>query len=169
MLLVFETMDGEERLRLVQSVYLESCLENARWNYPEGEDLSQAIREQEIGFVAFLEEFLAEERNRYFVWEEDGQWVSALRLTKLPECEYLEALETAPEHRKKGYGEKLIRAVVDDLRQKGSVVIRDNVSKRNVPSLEIHRKCGFQIEEENGINYLDGTRSDRVYGMILRA
>lgn len=168
MLLVFETMDAEERLRLVQSVYSESCLDNARWNYPECEDLSQAIREQELGFVAFLEEFLAEERNRYFVWEEDGQWVSALRLTNLPECEYLEALETSPVHRKKGYGEMLIRAVVDYLRQEGPVVIRDNVSKKNLPSLAIHKKCEFTIEEENGINYLDGTKSDRVYGMVFR-
>lgn len=168
MLLVFETMDAEERLKLVQNVYPESCLDNARWNYPEREDLSDAIREQEHGFVAFLEEFLAEERNRYFVWEEDGQWVSALRLTKLPECEYLEALETSPEHRKKGYGETLIRVVVDYLRQEGPVVIRDNVSKKNQPSLAIHKKCGFTIEEENGINYLEGTESDRVYGMVFR-
>lgn len=167
MLLVFETMQEDEMLRLVQSVYPEGCLDNARWNHPDCGDLTEAIWEQEQGFVGFLKEFLAEERNRYFVWEEDGQWVSALRLTKLPECEYLEALETAPVHRKKGYGEKLIRAVVDALRQDGSVVIRDNVSKKNLPSLAIHKKCGFIIEEENGTNYLDGTQSDRVYGMVL--
>lgn len=169
MLLVFETMNDDEMLRLVQGVYPEGCLDNARWNYPDREDLSEAIREQELGFVAFLKEFLEEPRNRYFVWEEDEQWVSALRLTKLDGFYYLEALETAPEHRKKGYGAKLMQAVAEYLQKHGPVVIRDNVSKKNVPSLELHKKCGFIIEAENGIDHLAGTQSDRVYGMILRA
>lgn len=169
MLYVFDQMSEEERLRLVQSVYPEGCLDNARWKYPDREDLSEAIREQEQGFVAFLKEFLEEDRNRYFLWEEGGEWVSALRLTKLSDCLYLEALETAPAHRKKGYGEKLFHGMVEYLQQEGPVVIRDNVSKRNIPSLEWHRKCGFEIEAENGVNQREGTSSDRVYGMVFRA
>lgn len=169
MLLVFETMNEDEMLRMVQGVYREACLDNARWHHPDCADLSEAIREQEQGFVEFLKEFLAEERNQYFLWEDAGEWVSALRLTKLDGFYYLEALETAPEHRKKGYGAKLMQAVAEYLQKHGPVVIRDNVSKKNVPSLELHKKCGFIIEAENGIDHLAGTQSDRVYGMILRA
>lgn len=63
--------------------------------------------------------------------------------------------------------EAIIREVVELLKQRGQVVIRDNVSKRNLPSLATHKKCGFVIEKENGVDYLSGEQSDRVYGMKL--
>ena len=168
MLLEFDKMAEDEMLRLVQDIYPEGCEENARWRYPDKEELTEAIREEEQGFVEFLKTFLAEERNRYYVLEINGQWVSALRLTKFEDFYYLEALETAPKHRKQGYGAQLINEVTELIRKRGPVTIRDNVSKRNVPSLATHKKCGFVIEEENGMDYLSGQRCDRVYGMIFK-
>ena len=44
--------------------------------------------------------------------------------------------------------------------------IRSNVNKKNVASLATHRKCGFTIGEENGINYLCGEQYDHLYGMM---
>ena len=62
----------------------------------------------------------------------------------------MEALETAPEHRKKGYASELIRALIGKFEEDGTVVIRSNVRKTNIASLATHQKCGFVIEEEKG-------------------
>ena len=114
----------------------------------------------------FLGRFMSKDENTYYVWEVDGEWVSALRLTKLEGFYFLEALETAPKHRKRGYAAQLIQAVIDMLKTDGQVVLRSNVRKTNVASLATHKKCGFVIEEENGINYISGVQKDYLYGML---
>ncbi len=166
MLIEFGKMDEQEMHRMVREVYPEGCIENAREKYPEREDLTEAIREEEDYFVGFLKRFMENERNQYYVWEVDGKWVSALRLTKLAGFYYLEALETAPEHRRNGYAAKLIDEVLAMLKTHGGVTIRSNVNKSNEASLATHKKCGFRIELENGVNCLTGEERDYVYGMI---
>ena len=81
---------------------------------------------------------------------------------------YLEALETAKQYRKKGYGTEFLQELIRLLKRCGRVIIRSNVSKNNMASLALHRKCGFAIEEENGINYLTGEQRASVYGMVYR-
>ena len=165
-LLEFETMTDSEMYRMVHEIYAEANLENAQWKHPELNDYTDAFREEEKGFVDFVRRFLHEEKNRYYVLEADGRWVSALRLTKLDNFYYLEALETAQQHRKQGYAHKLIDEVITLLRSRGNVTIRSNVHKENIPSLATHKKCGFVVDEENGINYLTGTQSECLYGML---
>lgn len=166
MLLQFDSMTAQEMCRMVQEIYTEGNRENAQWRNPGVEDLTEAIREEEGFFVEFLEKFMADDRNRYYILEVDGQWVSALRLTKLNDFYYLEALETAEAHRRKGYGSKLICEVIFALKQRGPVTIRSCVYKKNIQSLATHKKCGFVIDEENGINYLNGDRYENGYGML---
>lgn len=166
MLLEFDSMTGQEMRRMVQEIYTEGNRENAQWRNPGVEDLTEAIRKEEDSFVEFLEKFMADDRNRYYVLEVDGQWVSALRLTKLDSFYYLEALETGEAHRRKGYGAKLICEVISALRQHGPVTIRSSVYKKNTASLATHKKCGFVIDEENGTNYLNGDRYENGYGML---
>lgn len=163
-LIEFCTMDEREMLTLVQGIYKESNLENALWRHPELAQ-SQAVREEEQLFLDFLRAFMAKDENRYYVLACGSEWVSALRLTRLDSFYYLEALETAPEHRQKGFAAQLIQAVIRLLRQRGPVILRSNVDKENLPSLATHRKCGFVIEEENGVNHLSGKQSKYVYGM----
>lgn len=168
MLLEFCSMTEQEMYRMVHDIYMEGNVENARRRNPDLEDLTEAIKAEEENFVAFLRAFLEKDENRYYVLEIEGEWVSALRLTKIRDFYYLEALETAENHRKKGYAVQLIGEVSKLLKARGKVMIRDNVSKRNLPSLATHKKCGFVIEEENGTDHLSGEQSDRVYGMILK-
>lgn len=166
MLLIYPQMTTPGMYRLVREVYREACIENASDKHPESSDLTAAIKEEEDYFVDFLKAFFAKVENTYYVLEVDGQWVSALRLTEIDDFYYMEALETAPEHRRKGYASVLIREVISLLGQNGPVKIRSNVNKRNVASLATHRACGFTIEEENGINYLSGEQRDYLYGMV---
>jgi len=165
MLLEFTTMTDVEAMRMIQSIYTEGCRENAEERYPEAADLTGAIREEEQGFLEFVQEFLSEERNRYYILAENGEWVCALRLTHIDGFYYLEALETAENHRKKGCAVRLINEVIALLRTRGRVELRSNVHKKNLPSLATHKKCGFVIAEEDGINYISGTQSAYVYGM----
>ncbi len=169
MLLEFSTMSELECRRLVQEIYPEGCVENARYFHPELQDLSEAILEQENSFVDFLQKkFFPKDENTYYVLEVDGQWVSALRLTKLKDFYYLESLETPPLHRKKGYASRIVNEVIDLLKQRGEVIIRDNVAKDNWASLATHKKCGFVTEHEKAINYLTGKVNEKAIGLIFR-
>lgn len=159
-------MNEAEMYRMVQEVYKEASLEIARERYPEREEWSDVIREEEAYFVGFLKRFMEHEKNRYYVLEIDGKWVSALRMTKLDDFYYMEALETAPEYRRKGYAVELVGEVISLLNKYGRLCIRSNVNKINTASLATHEKCGFRIELENGVNCLTGEERDCVYGMV---
>ncbi len=170
MLLEFTTMRDTDAMHMIRSIYSEGCRENAQEleRHPESTTLAAAIAEEEQGFLEFVRKFLSEERNRYYILEENGEWVSALRLTHIEDFYYLEALETAEAHRKKGYAVRLLQEVIALLRTRGKVEIRCNVHKKNIPSLATHKKCGFIVAEEHGINYISGTQSEYLYGMLYR-
>ena len=87
------------------------------------------------------------------LWEENGTYVSALRLEPYKDGLLLNALETAPIHRKKGYAARLIRAVQENM---GNVKIYSHVNKRNVPSLKTHEVCGFRVISDCAV-FLSGS------------
>ena len=158
-------MTQEEMYQLVHEIYIEGSMENAREKYPDAADLSTAIKEEEASFVDFLQDFFSHPENAYYVLEEDHMPVSAARLSKIDNFYYLEALETSPNYRKKGYASRLLTEIISFLHKQGSVDIRDCVSKTNTASLATHKKCGFQIAEENGIYYPSNTVNVKTYGM----
>lgn len=92
--------------RKLMDVYAESNLENTDFFCPEEPDKEAAVRMVESGFLDFLKnEFFKEPQAVCWVLEEDGVWVSALRICRIPEGPYyLEALETRPDRRRQGYG-----------------------------------------------------------------
>lgn len=141
----------------LMEVYIEGNTENAQdlWpDLPEGQRLLRAEQE----FYQYLREgFFSVSGAVYCVWEVEGRYVSALRLEPYEDGLLLEALETAPEVRRKGYGEMLMREALS--RWKGSKIY-SHVGKRNIPSLNIHRKCGFQRIKEYAV-YVDGSVNDR--------
>lgn len=162
MLLKITSMDDLD-IPALMAVYAEGNEENAAYFYP---DLSEPerIRKAETEFARFLrEEFFPKPENVQFVLEKNGVWAAALRLTKLADCWWLEALETKPGERRKGYALELLRAVQSELGP--GAVIRDCVSKRNEPSLRTHFAAGFEIENDPAVEYPDGTTDDRCYGM----
>ena len=87
------------------------------------------------------------------VWEENGTYVSALRLEPYKDGLLLNALETAPIHRKKGYASRLIRVVQENM---GNVKIYSHVNKRNMPSLKTHEACGFRAISDCAV-FLSGS------------
>lgn len=130
--------------------------------------MQEAINTEELYFVEFLEKFMSKTHSKYYVLEVNDKWVSALRLTKIEDFYYMEALETTPKHRRKGYAAQLIKSVVVLLETNGEVVIRSNVNKTNVASLATHKKCGFEIERTVATNCITGKVNEKSYGMIYK-
>lgn len=153
--------------RKLMDIYSENNTENAEDFYPGETDRDVALRKVETGFMSFLEqEFFTWTKAACWIWEEDGLWVSALRNCEIQDgLHYLEALETHPAHRNKGYGSLLLSRVLSAMREDGPFRLCDCVSKRNAASLKIHEKCGFRIVSESGYNYLYKETDEHDFGL----
>ena len=155
--------------RKLMDLYAESNLENAEELYPDM-DKDEAVKKVEADFLNYLDQiFFRSTEPSYWIFEVDGQWVSALRLNRLKrDLYYLQALETRPDSRRKGYAVCLLREVIEALKAEGPFRLCDCVAKWNEPSLQTHLKCGFQIVSDVGYDYLDGRASSRRYGMCYQ-
>lgn len=65
-----------------------------------------------------------------------------------------------------GYGEGLLRALAAEFAHAGGARVRSCVSKRNVPSLALHRKVGFTVERDPGRDYGTGEEDAGSLGML---
>lgn len=138
--------------RQLMEVYAEGNEENGEDMWPELNREQRLLRAEQAFYQYLAEGFFPLPSAVYAIWEENGKYVSALRLEPYEDGLLLEALETAPQYRRRGYGEKLIRAVQDAFPQK----IYSHVSKKNAPSLAIHKKCGFR-QVLDYAKYIDGS------------
>lgn len=136
----------------LMAVYDEGNRENARVFYPKM-DANAALLQAEQDFYAYLKDvFYTQEGAFYAVWEEQGQYISALRMEPFENGLLLAALETKPECRGRGFAKKLIMSVLEEM---GSPVY-SHVHKQNAASLKAHHACGFERISEQA-TYLDGT------------
>ena len=139
--------------RQLMDVYIEGNRENGEERYPHLPETRQ-IMEAEQDFYQYLHEcFFLIKGAVYALWIVDGVYVSALRLEPYQDGLLLEALETAPSHRQKGYAKALIQAVLDHV---GKEKVYSHVHKKNVPSLRAHEACGFHRILEHAL-YVDGS------------
>jgi GNAT superfamily N-acetyltransferase len=131
-------------------VYEESIRENA-------ERFSMNQRQAENAFLDYLEEdFFGQKDAVYAVWVADDAYQCALRLERFQDGLLLEALETKPSARRKGYASALLFATLEWLKCGDYKVVYSHVNKRNASSLNTHIKCGFQICSDVA-TYVDGT------------
>lgn len=144
----------ELRLGELMEVYQDSLTDAAsQWsNLPSGFALQLA----EQDFRQYLAEvFFRTPGALCALWEEKGRYVSVLRLEPYRDGLLLEGLETAPDQRKQGFAEALIQEVLRYLSEEGPVKLYSHVNKRNIPSLKIHEKCGFQRISDHAV-YING-------------
>lgn len=166
MMINVKNYDGLDERKLMD-IYAEGNIENADDLYPDTEDRESAVRKVEEGFLDFLKnKFFAAVGSEYFILEENGEWVSALRTSLIKGgLYYMEALETRPDMRRCGYAKKLLFEVLDELKKRGSFELYCCVSKRNEPSIKTHLAAGFSIVSENGYSYLQNETNEYAYGM----
>lgn len=146
---------SDENARKLMDVYRESNIENIKYFYPEVEDNDIGIKKVEKDYISYIKnDFFTDKDRCYYVWEENGVWVSAMRFHKINDSlYYLEALETHPNYRKKGFAEKLICAVIDKLKSQGEFEIKSYTGKKNTASQRTHEKCGFIRVEGKVFDY----------------
>ena len=135
----------------LMAVYAEGNAENAEDLYPEMSAGERLLRAEQDFYQYLREGFFPVQNAYYALWVEDGEYVSALRIEPYKDGVLLEALETHPEKRRRGFAEKLVKAVLAGERK-----VYSHVGKRNVPSLRVHEKCGFQRISEQAV-YIDGS------------
>ena len=154
----------------LMAVYAESNFENTDYFFPDETDKEAAVRKVEAGFLEFLQnEFFGQAEAAYWILEENGVWVSASRTCRVQDdLYYLEALETRPDQRKKGYGASLLAGVIETLKKDGPFRLCDCVGKKNTASLKTHEKCGFTIVSEAGYDYLQEETDDYDFGLEYR-
>lgn len=133
----FEELDFSS----LMEIYLEGNQENAEYFYgeePPERGLALAIRDAKR---YLRDDFFLRPGARYYIWTENGKYISALRLEPHADGLLLEALETRPDRRRMGYGKKLIAAVLAQLPV--GTHIYSAVTKWNEASLAFHNACGF--------------------------
>jgi len=164
MLHIIETMK-ELNFTKLMAVYEESNRENGAENYPEETEFRQIFLQEE-NFYQYLQEIFFKTSGAVCaVWEEAGEYRAALRLEPYKDGLLLEALETTPDFRRKGYGRQLIQAVQERFSE---VKIYSHVHKKNLPSLAIHEACGFQRISEQA-TYIDGSVNARCCTLCYKA
>ena len=137
-------------------VYREDILENGARFFPElsGADL---LRKSEDSFLSYLrEDFFRQMDAFYALWVLESRYVAALRIEPYADGLLLEALSTASCDRRKGYGYALVSQTLQYLRSSAYKVVYSHINKKNIPSLELHKKCGFQ-QFSDSAKYIDGT------------
>lgn len=148
---------GEMSFSQLMEIYVEGNRENGEERYPEEPEYRQ-LELAEADFRQYLtEDFFQHAGAFYTVWEEAGQYVSALRLEPYRDGLLLEALETRPDRRRMGYASKLIHGALD---LPGVTKVYSHVSKRNAPSLAVHKKLGFRVVADHAV-YIDGSVNRR--------
>lgn len=109
-------------------------------------------------FYRYLQEvFFRTPGARYCLWREGDQVVSALRLEPYQDGYLLNALQTHPDHRGKGYASQLMGFVVC-LSEKP---VYSHIDSQNRASVAVHEKCGFQKIKDTAV-LLDGTVTSRM-------
>lgn len=127
----------------LMDVYIEENQKIAAQDYPDG-DANEALLQTERGFYQYLNEcFFTVSGAICAVWKAGGKTVSALRLEPYQDGWLLEALETAPEERQKGYAAALVQALTAWCRECGRIPVYSHISKKNKASLRTHEKCSF--------------------------
>lgn len=125
----------------LMAVYAEGVEENGRDFYPELPQGQQLLRAEQDFYTYLQQDFFRCQQERYCIWEENGVYVSALRLHPFEDGLLIEALETRPEYRQKGYASRLMQAVLAEV---GQQKVYSHISRRNRASIATHQKCGFR-------------------------
>lgn len=153
MLRVYRTMADLPFGKLME-VYAQTNRQQGQQWLHEPEEFRTVLAERE--FYAYLRQcFFTLPSARYFLWEEQGRAVSAVRCEGYRDGVLLTGLETAPECRGQGYATMLLKEV---LRQPEMDKVYVHIRHDNKVSLAVHLHCGFK-KVRSGTKLLDGSYS----------
>lgn len=141
----------------LMAVYEEGNRENGEDFFSQLSPAEQLIRAEQAFYTYLTEDFFRQQDAGYYIWSADGQYVSALRLEPYRDGLLLEALETHPAQRGRGYAKQLVQAAMEAADAEKVYV---HISRRNAPSIAVHTACGFRKILDYAV-YIDGSVNDR--------
>ncbi len=144
----------------LMTVYEEGNRENGDALYPYLSRESRLLRAERDFYDYLKEVFFETSGSVYAFWEVQGRMVSALRLEPYRDGYLLEALETSPAYRGKGYATALMAAFLQFARSNDKLPVYSHIRKGNVPSEKVHKKSGFRICKDLAV-YIDGSVDSR--------
>lgn len=109
----------------------------------------------------------SELQNRISYWlvaEDDGEIAGYVGSQSVLDGADMMNLAVAPNYRRQGIGEALVRGLVEHLRQKGIIALLLEVRVSNAPAIALYEKMGFQ-QVGRRPNYYHNPRED---ALILR-
>lgn len=149
-------LNTEQLLR----VYRQTILEQGLANYPDLSRAQQIVR-GESDFLSYLrEDFFPLRGAFYCLWIVNNRYVSALRFEPYRDGLLLEALETEPDERERGYAFALVSDVLSFLKNSDFTVVYSHIAKKNNSSIRLHQKCGFQRISDSA-TLINGSVSNR--------
>ena len=159
---------GKMRFSELMEVYREGNEENGAAFWPE-EPQGRQLQLAEESFYGYLSDvFFAIPGARYVLWQEGERYISALRLEPYRDGLLLEALETRPAYRHRGYGSRLVRGVQEALGKEGPVRLYSHVSRSNAASMRLHLACGFRRVSDCAV-YVDGSVNRKADTLLYTA
>lgn len=153
---------------LLMAIYKESNKKNIPCFFPEIQSEEEGLRLVEEKYSEWLRDDFLKSKNTFcYVWEENHIWVSSLRFHCIESKMYfIEALETHPEYRRKGYAEKLINSIIDKLKRDGDFDIRSYTSISNEASRKTHNRCGFLTLKDKPYDYTTQEYVENAVGFL---
>lgn len=142
----------------LDEIYKESIQLSGRDNYRHLSSCEQEEEAEKDFYDYWQNQFFIVAEAVCAVWEVSGEYVAAVRLEPYNGGLLLAGLETAPRHRNKGYGKMLVKAVIQQLLPDDGTVLYAHINKNNIPSLRLHKSCGFKETLEYAV-FLDGSVS----------
>lgn len=142
-----------KRITQVQGQTVRDQMELYRESMAQLAGRFESPQAMEQAYGEFLKEFVTHSNQMVLVEEVDGVWVSGLRCVEsAPGVWFLEALETAPQARGKGWAKQLMKHTQQLLTGQGAGELFSLVSPRNTPSIATHVACGFVATDRQPIN-----------------
>lgn len=130
------TQIDENTVNRLLAVYSES-MDDMKINFANDFEMHAA-------YVSFLRDFVKNSKQLIIVETVNDKWVSALRAIETSEGHwFLEAVETKPDERGKGFGKDLLHHTIQYLKKIGMTELTCTISKNNYKSQALHGKCGF--------------------------
>lgn len=142
-----------KRITQVQGQTVRDQMELYRESMAQLAGRFESPQAMEQAYGEFLKEFVTHSNQMVLVEEVDGVWVSGLRCVEsAPGVWYLEALETAPQARGKGWAQQLLTHTQQLPTQQGGRELFSLIVPENAPSIATHVACGFAATQREPIN-----------------
>lgn len=151
-----------KKIRLKQDVKTVSFLASEIWH----EYFVPIIGEKQVEYM--LEQFQSEQAINgqiqngysYFVLMADEKPIGYTAIRFNPDALFLSKLYIQKDFRKQGYSKIMLNQIVKEARQNNKNIIRLTCNKNNITSLNIYKKIGFRIVQEEKTDIGNGFYMD---------